>query len=105
MTRKQWCEFSKEERMIIYDRDFCSCIYCGGSFYLGVAHVFISRAHGGKGCKENGVLLCSQHHQILDQGANTEERIKIRNRCEKYLRTIYGDINVEDFKYEKWNQF
>lgn len=103
MKRKEWTEFSPEERKIIYERDSRRCIYCGSTSFLGAAHIFVSRAQGGKGCRENGVLLCQLDHQRLDQGKDTNKRNRIQNHCEKYLHNIYGDINIEEFKYNKWN--
>lgn len=100
--RSVWCEFSPEERAIIYERDYRRCIYCGSTNFLGIAHVFVSRAHRGKGCKENGVLLCQTCHYALDQGPDIELRAKIRNRCENYLYSKYGGISLEDLIYSKW---
>lgn len=103
MKRKEWTEFSPEESRAIIERDNGRCVYCGSTFYLGKAHIFVSRAHGGKGCKENGVLLCQTHHYALDQGPDTELRNKIQKRCENYLHSKYKNINIEEFKYNKWN--
>lgn len=100
--RSVWCEFDKKTRKEIYVRDDCRCIYCGGTFGLGIAHIFISRAHGGKGCKENGVLLCTICHGNLDNGSNTEKRIAINNYCCDYLYEKYGNIDKKDLKYDKW---
>ena len=61
--RSNWCEFNKKTRKLIYERDGNRCIYCNGKFGLGVAHIFISRAHGGKKKKKNGVLLCTSCHR------------------------------------------
>ena len=33
---------------------------------FNLAHIFVNRSHGGKGCKENLVCLCVRHHEILD---------------------------------------
>ena len=62
--RSKLCEFDKKTRELIYTRDNNRCIYCNDKFGLGIAHVFVSRAHGGKGCIENGVLLCTKCHRI-----------------------------------------
>ncbi len=100
MKRKDWCEFSPEERKVIYKRDLERCIICGSRSFLGVAHIFYSRPKGGKGCRENGVLLCQQHHMALDQGKDTELRNKIRTICENYLNNLY-DIDKESLIYKK----
>ena len=99
--RSKWCEFSEDERRQIYKRDNKRCIICGSTFGLGVAHIFVSRAHGGKGCKENGVLLCVTCHTALDNGNNAEKRIKINNYCCNYLYKYYGEINKIELIYKK----
>jgi len=103
--RSDWCEFSPEERAVIYERDYKRCIYCGSTFGLGAAHIFVSRAHGGKGDRRNGVLLCQLDHQKLDQGNNSDLKAKILLYCQYYLKRIYGDIDIESLKYSKWNMF
>lgn len=100
--RSKWCEFSTKERKEIYKRDNNRCIICNGTFGLGIAHVFASRAHGGKGCKENGVLLCANCHGMLDNGNNTEKRIYINNYCCNYLYKHYGNIDKKELIFDKW---
>ena len=100
--RSKWCEFDKKTRELIYQRDYKRCIYCGGTFGLAIAHIFVNRSHGGKGCKENGVLLCTSCHGLLDNGNNTEKRIKINNYCCDYLHKHYGDIDKKKLIYDKW---
>ena len=100
--RSEWCEFSPKERAVIYERDNRRCIYCGSTMFLGAAHVFVSRAQGGKGCRENGVLLCSNVcHFILDQGNDDIRRQRIQKYCEDYLHSKYGEIDIESFIYNK----
>lgn len=52
---------------------------------MQIAHIFLSRAHGGKGCKENGVMLCIKCHQVLDNGKDTSLRDQIKQFCRSYL--------------------
>ena len=54
--RSMWCEFDKDTRKYIKKRDNDRCIICGNKKTLQIMHVFLSRAHGGKGSKENGCL-------------------------------------------------
>ena len=64
--RSQWCDVSKELRKYIINRDK-ECVNCGAKKPLTMAHIFLSRAKGGKGCKENIVALCNRcHYYILD---------------------------------------
>lgn len=100
--RSKWCEFDKKTREEIYVRDNNRCIYCNGTFGLGIAHVFVSRAHGGKGSKENGVLLCTSCHGALDNGHDTAKRIAINNYCCDYLYNKYGNIDKKNLIYDKW---
>lgn len=100
--RSTWCEFNKKERQAIYERDNKRCVLCGSTFGIGIAHIFVSRAHGGKGCKENGVLLCAQCHTCLDNGNNTQRKIRIYNGCCNYLYKHYGEINKNNLIYNKW---
>lgn len=99
-------EFNRKTRAIIYDRDKYKCVIpgCTNTFGLGVAHVFFSRAKGGLGVKENGVLLCQHHHGLLDNGRNGELSQQIQRYCEEYLRTHY-DINTKDLVYNKYKGF
>lgn len=86
--RSQWCEFDKPTRKYIQKRDMDRCIYCGRTGALQIAHIFVSRAHGGKGDARNGVLLCVWCHNILDNpiGADACERsANIDKHCRKYL--------------------
>lgn len=102
----QWCEFNTTERKYIYERDK-SCIYCGSRFNNQVAHIFISRAHGGKGSRVNGVLLCTKCHQILDNpiGKQSEQSRIINQYCKNYLinkeHIKLNDEFLSSLKYKK----
>ena len=96
--RSQWCEFDKETRKYIKKRDNNRCIFCGNNGALQIAHIFLSRSHGGKGCKENGVMLCIKCHQALDNGKDVSLRDQISQFCRAYL------IKKEKFDKIKLNQ-
>lgn len=64
--RSNWCDYDKNTRKYIKKRDNDKCVLCGAKGALQIMHVFISRAKGGKGCKENGVLGCVKCHKIID---------------------------------------
>lgn len=96
--RSQWCEFDKETRKYIKKRDNNKCIYCDSKGALQIAHIFLNRSHGGKGSKENGVLLCTKCHSILDNPIGIEQSIKskeISDYCKKYL------IEKENITFDK----
>lgn len=105
--RSQWCDFDKETRKYIKKRDNDRCIFCGSRGALQIAHIFLSRAHGGKGCKENGCFLCIKCHQVLDNGKDTSLRDKINQFCRSYLIKKENIIDLPSFiktlKYDKKN--
>lgn len=106
--RSQWCDVSKELRKYIIDRDK-QCIICGAKKPLTMAHIFLSRAKGGKGCKENIVALCNKcHYYILDNPIgkdNIEKSRQIEKYCKKYLsdkeKINYDDDFINNLKYHK----
>lgn len=86
--RSQWCEFNKETRKEIKKRDKDRCIICGSTGALQIMHIFINRSHGGRGCKENGVLGCIKCHRIMDNPIGDKEfelSRKYLDYCKKYL--------------------
>ena len=101
MTRRsQWCEFDKETRKIIKERDKGRCIFCGHKGALQIAHIFLSRAFGGRGCKENGVFLCITCHQILDNPIGGKQKLQkevIESHCKRYLIEKENIIPNDDF--------
>lgn len=106
--RSQWCDVSKELRKYIIERDK-ECIICGAKKPLTMAHIFLSRAKGGKGCKENIVALCNKcHYYILDNPigkSNIEKSQEILARCYQYLfdkeNIVYNDEFISTLKYHK----
>lgn len=105
--RSQWCEYDKETRKYIKKRDNNRCTFCGNNGALQIAHIFLSRAKGGKGCKENGVLLCLKCHQALDNGKDTSLRNEIHTFCAEYLTKKENIISITELmktlKYDKIN--
>ena len=97
--RSKWCEFDKETRKHIKKRDENKCIICGKKGGLQIAHIFKNRSHGGRGCKENGTLLCVQCHQILDNpiGNQTSKSKGIKVYAMDYLQKKEGFVANDDF--------
>lgn len=86
--RSKWCEYDKDTRKEIKKRDNNRCIICGSTGALQIMHIFINRAHGGRGCKENGVLGCIKCHRIMDNpigDKECEESKKYLEYCKNYL--------------------
>lgn len=102
--RSQWSQFTQEERINIMTRDKGKCIMpnCNNTFGTGIAHVFLSKAQGGRGCKENGVVLCQEHHHALDNGNNRELRQQIDKYCKDYLMALYPNLVIADLRYKKY---
>lgn len=106
--RSNKCEFSPKARREIYERDSRFCIFCRMAYMpspyqgtnLGVAH-YISRAHGGLGIPQNGVLACQYHHNMMDNG-NNDKRDEMLAMVREYLQAIYHEWDEKSLVYSKW---
>lgn len=106
--KKRFVDIDNKTRNYINERDV-RCIICKSNYNLQIAHVFINRSHGGKGCKENLVLLCSRCHQIMDnplgkkQNELSKEYLKY---CKNYLikKEKIGNPSklIEKIKYKRF---
>ena len=106
--RSNFTEFDKETRKYIKKRDKDKCVICGAKGGLQIMHIFLSRAKGGKGCKENGCLGCVKCHNILDNYIGKEQSRKSKEYleyCKKYLieKENIKDTKelIENLKYKK----
>ena len=106
--RSNWCEFDKETRKYIKKRDKNKCVICGNKGALQIMHVFISRAKGGKGCKENGALGCVKCHKIIDNPIGNEQMLKQKEYVAYIKQHLIDKENIivnKDFlnslKYKK----
>lgn len=100
--RSNWVEYDKDTRKYIKKRDNERCIICQKKGALQIMHIFLSRAKGGKGCKENGCLGCINCHSIIDNpiGKNQNELSKkYLDYCKKYL--IEKENILKKYKDEK----
>lgn len=95
--RSQATDFSKDTKIEMLRRDNYKCIFCSNSESLTPAH-YISRAKGGLGILENGVCLCVQCHQALDQ---SPARFHLQLKVERYLNKKHPDFKQEDRTYKK----
>ena len=96
--RSTWCEFDKETRKYIKQRDGNECVVCHSRGALQIMHIFVSRAHGGRGAKENGCLGCVRCHNELDNGSNPERTKQIKQKCEGYLIEKENIPDIEQLK-------
>lgn len=99
--RTRWTDYDKKTRKYIKARDKNKCLICMKIGGLQIAHIFLSRAQGGRGCKENGVLLCVKCHQILDNpiGKQEEKSKFYLDACKNYLKQV--EALEERFDNEK----
>lgn len=105
--RSRACEFPRDVREAIYERDG-GCIFCKMGYYpnneaapfYSVMH-YRSRAHGGLGIEENGAVGCQWHHDMLDNGKDgrRDEMLEI---MKDYLKSKYPHWSEDLLIYKKW---
>ena len=107
-NRTKWTDFDKETKRYIKKRDGGKCVICGKVGATQCMHVFLSRAHGGKGCKENGASGCPECHRINDNPIGKKEReLSITNnyKVKRYLiekeNITLNDEFLDSLKYKK----
>ena len=108
--RVKWTDIDDVTRQYILKRDK-KCLICGRTNELTLAHIFLSRAKGGKGCKENLVTICKQdHYFLLDNPIgkkNNELSKRYKERLKAYLivkeNIKYNDEFIESLRYKKWH--
>nr|DAF46600.1 MAG TPA: endonuclease [Siphoviridae sp. ctqwY3] len=106
--RSQWCEFDKDTRKYIKKRDNNECVVCHSKGALQIMHIFLSRAKGGRGSKENGCLGCVKCHKIIDNPLFQEQILKqpvYIKKCSDYLiekeHIKYGKEFIDSLKFDK----
>lgn len=106
--RTKWTDFDKETKKYIKKRDGGRCVICGKVGATQCMHVFLSRAKGGKGCKENGASGCPECHRINDNPIGQKEKeLSITNnyKVKQYLvdkeNIIVNKEFIDSLKYKK----
>lgn len=90
----------------VWERDNHCCVVCGMNGYVMPNAHILSRAKGGLGIETNIVTLCTdlnpnKCHSKFDNGTK-EEREKIYELIEAYMKSIYGlSWNIDNQKYKK----
>lgn len=108
--RTKKLQFSARARKEIYQRDGRSCLFCRLSYRMPEGdtygnHIFetmhiVSRAHGGLGIAENGIIGCKYHHNMLDSGPH-ETREEMQELIGAYMRGKYPGWSREKLEYRK----
>ena len=98
-ARREFREFTQEQKAQIFKRDGYRCVICGlgekDGVDLHVDHIR-PRDRGGKSCVENGQTLCSTHNFRKKNLGQTETGKKMFIRL-KELAEEKGDIEVAKF--------
>lgn len=92
---------SQKTKAIVWERDKHCCIVCGSQCAFPEAHVFVSRAHGGMGVKENIVTLCRECHRKLDNKAEKEHNF-VKETVYNYMFEKYPNLEIGDLVYKKY---
>ena len=97
--RTKWTSIDNKTKEYIIERDR-HCIICGKTTFLTIAHVFVNRAHGGKGSRKNLVCLCADCHILMDNpiGKIENEKAKIYLEfCKNYLKNTENIVINKNF--------
>lgn len=103
--RAKATDISNKIKKIVWERDEGKCVVCGSCYNVMPNAHFISRKNGGLGIEQNIVTLCTELtknkcHRKYDFGTK-EEREKIGQIIENYLKSYYKDWNKENLIYRK----
>lgn len=95
--RAKACDFTREAKAAIHERDHGLCILCGKPGQPN-AH-FIPRSQGGLGIEENGLTLCWPCHQKYD---NSPARPVLKEVFRGYLMEFYPGWDEKKLYYDKY---
>ena len=93
-------DISPSVKQQVWDRDQHCCVVCGSPQAMPNAHVFVSRAHGGLGIKENIATLCIKCHNLYDNGKD-KEHYQIKQVLYNYMFKLYPNLDIDTLKYTK----
>lgn len=106
--RSKWTDFDKETKKYIKKRDGGRCVICHKAGATQCMHVFLSRAKGGRGCKENGASGCPECHRINDNPIGQKEKeLSITNnyKVKQYLvdkeNLVVNKEFIDSLRYKK----
>lgn len=93
------CDISPAVRKEVMERDEGSCIICGTTYGIQIAH-YISRARLGLGIPQNLACMCLRCHGDYDNGKLHRE---IKNLFRTHLQSKYQQWNEDELTYRKWS--
>lgn len=96
---KQATEFSTEVRIAVKNRQFNRCLFCN-SHIDHMHHALVGRRVG-LGVEKNAVGLCTRHHTLIHSSGKIAARLN--EDVKKYLYDYYGEIDINELKYNKWS--
>ena len=97
--RSKATDITPKVRREVMERDK-RCVNCGRTNMLTISHVYVSRAHGGKGIPTNLAVLCTVCHGHMDNGRKHESMI-VKFNVERYMERLYGKPNLDEIKFRK----
>lgn len=99
--RTKATSIKKKVRDEVLHRDHYNCVNCGTTQMLTIAHVFVSRAKGGLGVKENLATLCMECHHKYDNGMK-REMTEVQTNVVEYMLSLYEMEVFDTLKYMKY---
>lgn len=94
------CDISAKVRAEVTERDNGTCIVCGTTHGIQIAH-YISRARLGLGIPKNLACMCHKCHFDYDNGKRHGE---IKTLFEGHLQAIYEQWNETELTYKKYGR-
>lgn len=94
-------EFNAQVRITIKNRQDGTCLFCNNPIDH-IHHALVGRRVG-LGVERNGVGLCCRHHLIIHGSGKLSSKLNVQVKV--YLHNKYGEIDLEELKYNKWNKF
>lgn len=90
---------TKKVKMIVWERDNHSCIFCGKYVEWNFANShFIKRSHNGLGIEENIMTNCAECHNLFEHEPTRSEMIPF---AEQYLKSKYPYWSKDNLVYKK----
>lgn len=103
--RSKATDISQSVKQRVWVRDKGRCVVCGNDYNVMPNAHYIPRSKGGLGIEQNVVTLCTvltenKCHDKYDHGTK-EDRQRIGETIEKYLRSKYPDWDPDKLVYRR----